>query len=49
MERKSSEKHEYYKGEIFRMHGHGELLAMSDAEIAITKYFPTFFLLLETN
>jgi Uma2 family endonuclease len=30
-ERSSSEKHEFYKGEIFRMHGHGELLAMSGA------------------
>lgn len=30
-ERVSVEKHEYYRGEIFRMHGHGELLAMSGA------------------
>ncbi len=30
-EKTSSEKHEYYQGEIFRMHGHGELLAMSGA------------------
>jgi Uma2 family endonuclease len=30
-ERSSSERHEFYKGEIFRMHGHGELLAMSGA------------------
>jgi Uma2 family endonuclease len=31
MERAATERHEYYKGEIFRMHGHGELLAMSGA------------------
>jgi Uma2 family endonuclease len=30
-EKASSERHEYYKGEIFRMHGHGELLNMSGA------------------
>lgn len=30
-ERAASERHEYYEGEIFRMHGHGELLAMSGA------------------
>ncbi len=30
-ERASDEKHEYYQGEIFRMQGHGELLAMSGA------------------
>jgi len=30
-EKSSLEKHEFYKGEIFRMHGHGELLAMSGA------------------
>lgn len=28
-ERAATEKHEYYKGEIFLMHGHGEALAMS--------------------
>lgn len=26
-ERTASERHEYYQGEIFRMHGHGDLLA----------------------
>lgn len=31
LERNSSEKHEYYRGEIFFMEGHGELLAMSGA------------------
>src|SRR4029079_13077087 len=30
-ENSSLEKHEFYKGEIFRMYGHGELLAMSGA------------------
>jgi Uma2 family endonuclease len=30
-EQASQEKHEFYKGEIFRMYGHGELLAMSGA------------------
>lgn len=30
-ERAASERHEYYQGEIFRMHGHGDLLAMSGA------------------
>ncbi|HKZ67702.1 MAG TPA: Uma2 family endonuclease [Chitinophagaceae bacterium] len=31
LERAASERHEYYEGEIFRMHGHGDLLAMSGA------------------
>lgn len=31
MERAATERHEYYKGEIFDMHGHGDLLAMSGA------------------
>lgn len=31
LERNSTEKHEYYRGEIFFMEGHGELLAMSGA------------------
>jgi Uma2 family endonuclease len=30
-EKASGERHEYYEGEIFRMHGHGDLLAMSGA------------------
>jgi len=29
MERAATERHEYYRGEIFRMQGHGEALAMS--------------------
>jgi Uma2 family endonuclease len=31
MEKAATERHEYYKGEIFQMHGHGDLLAMSGA------------------
>jgi Uma2 family endonuclease len=31
MEKLSTERHEYYKGEIFQMPGHGDLLAMSGA------------------
>lgn len=31
MENAAPERHEYFEGEIFQMHGHGELLAMSDA------------------
>jgi Uma2 family endonuclease len=31
MEKAATERHEYYQGEIFRMQGHGELLAMSGA------------------
>jgi Uma2 family endonuclease len=30
-EKASTERHEYYQGEIFLMHGHGEMLAMSGA------------------
>lgn len=30
-EREATERHEYYRGEIFRMYGHGDLLAMSGA------------------
>ncbi|MGQ0738309.1 MAG: Uma2 family endonuclease [Bacteroidota bacterium] len=31
MERAATERHEYYRGKIFRMQGHGEALAMSGA------------------
>jgi Uma2 family endonuclease len=31
MEKLSNERHEFYQGEIFQMHGHGDLLAMSGA------------------
>jgi Uma2 family endonuclease len=30
-EKAATERHEFYRGEIFRMYGHGELLAMSGA------------------
>jgi Uma2 family endonuclease len=31
IEKAATERHEFYKGEIFQMHGHGDLLAMSGA------------------
>lgn len=31
IEKAASERHEFYKGEIFQLYGHGELLAMSGA------------------
>ena len=31
LEKAATERHEFYRGEIFQMHGHGELLAMSGA------------------
>jgi len=43
MERASDEKHEYYKGEIFRMHGHGDLLAMSGAGDNHNEIFSSLF------
>jgi Uma2 family endonuclease len=43
MERASDEKHEYFKGEIFRMHGHGDLLAMSGAGDNHNEIFSNFF------
>jgi Uma2 family endonuclease len=42
-ERTSTEKHEFYKGEIFRMHGHGDLLAMSGAGINHNIIFSNLF------
>jgi Uma2 family endonuclease len=42
-ERSSTEKHEFYKGEIFRMHGHGDLLAMSGAGINHNIIFSNLF------
>jgi Uma2 family endonuclease len=44
MERQSEERHEYYKGEIFRMHGHGELLAMSGAGDNHNEIFSNLFI-----
>lgn len=43
MERAADEKHEYYKGEIFCMHGHGELLAMSGAGDNHNEIFSNLF------
>jgi Uma2 family endonuclease len=42
-EKSSTEKHEFYKGEIFRMHGHGDLLAMSGAGISHNIVFSNLF------
>ena len=43
MERAAEERHEYYRGEIFRMHGHGELLAMSGAGENHNEIFTNLF------
>ncbi len=43
MERAADEKHEYYKGEIFCMHGHGDLLAMSGAGENYNEIFSNLF------
>jgi Uma2 family endonuclease len=43
MERLSKERHEYYRGEIFRMHGHGDLLAMSGAGDNHNEIFTNLF------
>ena len=40
----SVEKHEYYRGEIFPMHGHGEFLAMSGAGNNHNEIFSNLFL-----
>ena len=40
----SVEKHEYYRGEIFPMHGHGEFLAMSGAGDNHNEIFSNLFL-----
>ena len=42
-EKSSLERHEFYKGEIFRMHGHGELLAMSGASYKHNIIFSNLF------
>jgi Uma2 family endonuclease len=42
-EKASQEKHEFYKGEVFPMGGHGELLAMSGAGKRHNKIFTNFF------
>ncbi len=43
MERIAEERHEYYRGEIFRMQGHGELLAMSGAGYNHNEIFTSLF------
>lgn len=43
IERLSSERHEYYKGEIFQMPGHGDLLAMSGAAKPHNEIFSDIF------
>ncbi len=43
MERQSEERHEFYRGEIFRMLGHGELLAMSGAAPGHNEIFSNLF------
>jgi len=48
-EKSSLEKHEFYKGEIFRMHGHGELLAMSGAGNRHNIIFSNLFIGLGTR
>src|SRR5258706_1765686 len=42
-ENSSLEKHEFYKGEIFRMYGHGELLATSGASYRHNIIFSNLF------
>ena len=43
MERLSAERHEYYKGEIFIMQGHGDALAMSGAGDNHNEIFSNLF------
>jgi len=43
IEKASSERHEYYQGEIFQMHGHGDLLAMSGASYRHNIIFSNLF------
>jgi Uma2 family endonuclease len=43
MERIATERHEYYKGEIFQMYGHGDLLAMSGAATPHNVIFSNLF------
>jgi len=42
-EKTQQEKHEYYRGEIFTMEGHGDALAMSGASHRHNKIFSNFF------
>jgi Uma2 family endonuclease len=43
-EKTQQEKHEYYRGEIFTMEGHGEALAMSGASHRHNKLFSNLFM-----
>jgi Uma2 family endonuclease len=43
IERVSLERHEFYKGEIFHMYGHGEMLAMSGAAYNHNEIFTNLF------
>lgn len=43
-EKASDERHEYYRGEIFRMQGHGDLLAMSGASNRHNIIFSNLFI-----
>ncbi|MEI9912160.1 MAG: Uma2 family endonuclease, partial [Bacteroidota bacterium] len=43
MEKAATQTHEYYKGEIFQMHGHGNLLAMSCASMRHNVIFSNLF------
>lgn len=43
LEKKAAEKHEYYRGDIFKMQGHGELLAMSGAGVRHNFIFTNLF------
>jgi Uma2 family endonuclease len=45
-EREATERHEYYRGEIFRMYGHGDLLAMSGAADKHNIIFSNLFIAL---
>ena len=43
MERAAEERHEFHRGEIFRMYGHGDLLAMSGAARPHNEIFSNLF------
>lgn len=49
MEKAATERHEYYKGEIFQMHGHSDLLAMSGAGNRHNIIFSNLFIGLGTR
>ncbi len=49
MEKAATERHEYYKGEIFQMQGHGELLAMSGASPRHNIIFSNLFIAIGTR